>query len=356
MSAGADVAPLVSVCIPVYNGESFVGQAIRSVLSQTFGQFELLIVDNCSTDRTAEVIATFRDSRILYVRNEENIGSIANFNRCIELARGEFFLLLPHDDLLEPPCLAAFSGVFKRHAAVGIVYSAFHTIDRTGRRLASRANHPDDKLLSCEETVRDVVDHFHPIQLAMSRTAILQSLGGFDIRLACFSDIHLWMRTTFLGWSACYLREPLFCNRIHEDQGQNFTKQNTSENMKKLSEHFGRPLDRQFFADNHYNQSLFTFVRFFLAEMQAHGYGSARLRRALVKKLLKSSVRNLLLSVKNGNGFMCRRESALLWSLPNLVGFWGVCRCCIEVAAEALVSGGGRALGRRRHVVETAAT
>jgi glycosyltransferase involved in cell wall biosynthesis len=98
--------PTVSVGIPVYNGEDFVGQAIESLLNQTFTDFELLIQDNASTDATADICRSFadRDRRIRYVRNSANVGAINNFNLVFERARGRYFKWAAHDDL----CAASF--------------------------------------------------------------------------------------------------------------------------------------------------------------------------------------------------------------------------------------------------------
>ncbi|MDA1095655.1 MAG: glycosyltransferase [Chloroflexi bacterium] len=345
--------PLVSVCIPVYNGEAFIDECIGSVLEQTLDRFELLIVDNCSTDGTAEIIAGLGDSRIRYVRNEVNIGSIANFNRCIELATGELFLLLPHDDVLHPGCLATFATVFADHTDVGLAYSAFHTIDGPGDRLGSVANHLEDKLLSGADAIRDVVDHFHPIQLPMARTSILRSLGGFDGAFAGFSDIHLWMRIVFEGWCAYYVCESLSSHRVHDDQGQHFFKQNTAENMRKLSEHYGRTLDLEFFSDNNYNQAFFNFIRCFVFEIRTHGYDPEQPKRVLSKNLVRSQIRNLLLSVINANGFMCRREVTLLLSLARWGGYGSVCRWYVEVALEEMGRRVSRLVGFRRDMLRS---
>ena len=94
---------LISVCIPVFNGEEYILDCINSVLEQNFTNYELLIVDNCSTDGTSNIVNNINDERIRYIKNEENIGSIRNFNKCIKEAQGEYFLLLPHDDLYSGP-------------------------------------------------------------------------------------------------------------------------------------------------------------------------------------------------------------------------------------------------------------
>src|SRR5437667_3511518 len=87
--------PAVSVCIPAYRGAAHIGEAIESVLAQSFADFELVVVDDASRDDTAAVVARYRDPRIRFLRNERNAGVQANWNRCLELARGRYFKPLP---------------------------------------------------------------------------------------------------------------------------------------------------------------------------------------------------------------------------------------------------------------------
>lgn len=105
--------PLISVGMPVYNGERYVDAAIASVLAQTFADFELVICDNASTDGTETICRDHaaRDSRIRYYRNESNIGAARNFCRVFDLSTGRYFRWLSADDYLAPAalqmCLAA---------------------------------------------------------------------------------------------------------------------------------------------------------------------------------------------------------------------------------------------------------
>lgn len=99
--------PRVSVGLPVYNGEDFIAAAIDALLEQTFTDFELIISDNCSTDRTAEICQRYAqaDSRIRFYRAVENQGASWNFARVFNLARGEYFRWAAHDDLVAPTYL-----------------------------------------------------------------------------------------------------------------------------------------------------------------------------------------------------------------------------------------------------------
>lgn len=101
------MTPIVSVCIPTYNGSQFLKECIESILAQTFSNFELLIIDDRSSDNTidlAEEYAT-RDSRIKVTINTQNLGLVGNWNRCLEIARGEWIKFVFQDDLLAPECL-----------------------------------------------------------------------------------------------------------------------------------------------------------------------------------------------------------------------------------------------------------
>ena len=115
--------PRVSFGIPVRNAQEFLPQALESILAQDFGDFEIVVCDNASTDGTGEVGREFakRDSRIRYVRNEEDIGQIENFNRVFRLSRGKYFRWMGADDWLEPSytskCVAALES---NPAAIGI--------------------------------------------------------------------------------------------------------------------------------------------------------------------------------------------------------------------------------------------
>src|SRR5947199_10486063 len=99
--------PRVSIGIPVYNAENFLREAIESIRQQTFTDFEIVISDNCSTDRTPQICEEYaaKDRRIRYVRNATNLGAGFNHRRVAELARGEFFKWQSRDDLCHPTFL-----------------------------------------------------------------------------------------------------------------------------------------------------------------------------------------------------------------------------------------------------------
>jgi glycosyltransferase involved in cell wall biosynthesis len=131
--------PRVSVGLAVYNGETFVAQTIESILSQTFQDFELIISDNASTDRTEEICRAYaaRDPRIRYYRGGVNRGAAWNHNRVFELAGGEYFKWNSADDLCAPEFLARCVAALDREPAAVMAVSEVVEIDELGRQLQS---------------------------------------------------------------------------------------------------------------------------------------------------------------------------------------------------------------------------
>jgi hypothetical protein len=127
-------APAVTIGIPVYNGERYLEEAIRSVLAQTREDLELVISDNASTDRTGEICADYaaRDSRVRYFRNPANLGAAPNYNIVFEHARGRFFKWLAHDDCLTPTYVAKTTGVLEARPDVILCNSVVAYIDGAG--------------------------------------------------------------------------------------------------------------------------------------------------------------------------------------------------------------------------------
>jgi glycosyltransferase involved in cell wall biosynthesis len=128
-------APLVSVGLFVYNGERFIEQSLRSILNQTFTDFELIISDNASTDRTGEIAQTYaeRDKRIRYYRSEKNMGAGWNARRVCELATGKYFKWAAVDDLLEPDLLLRCVEILECDLGCVVAYARTKEVDENGK-------------------------------------------------------------------------------------------------------------------------------------------------------------------------------------------------------------------------------
>ena len=215
-----DSIPVVSVCIPTYRGADHIGATIESVLAQTFGDFELVVVDDNSPDRTAEIIGGYRDSRLRYLQNPVNLGPEGNWNRCLDEARGRYFKLLPQDDLLAPDCLARQVAVFEEDTAnrIALVFGARAVVDADGKSLLRRAPFgkqaktvcAHDLIRACFRKGRNIIGEPGNVLL---RRNFAHSVGGFDGTYGYVIDLDYWFRTLQCG-DGYYLPDVLSSFRI----------------------------------------------------------------------------------------------------------------------------------------------
>lgn len=196
----------VSVCIPTWRGAAFIGATIESVLAQTHGDFELLIVDDNSPDDTHAVVARYTDPRIRYVRNDSNRGAEGNWNRCIELARGRYFKLLPHDDLLAPDCLQSQVAVLKDDVrrSVALVFGMRRIVDARGRHIIDRKPlRTPPGVIDGERLVRRCVraggNLIGEPGNGLARSDDVHALGRFDGRYPYVIDLDFWFRLLMRG-------------------------------------------------------------------------------------------------------------------------------------------------------------
>ena len=141
---GTRAAPRVSVGLPVYNGERYLPEALDSLLTQTYADFELIICDNASTDHTGEIAQSYaaKDKRVRYARNERNLGAGRNFRRAFELSSGVYFRWAAADDLSAPQSLARCVDVLDQQPTVVLAYPKTRLIDEQGRVISDH----DDRL------------------------------------------------------------------------------------------------------------------------------------------------------------------------------------------------------------------
>lgn len=192
------VAPRVSVCVPVYNGEAFIADTLRSILTQTYGEFELLVTDNRSTDGTVAIVRSFADPRVRLVINETNLGAVGNFNRALAEARGGRVKIVCADDLLGPTCLAEQMAALDAEPGAVLVCSARRIVDHRGRawmvrRFPGRTGRVEGRE-AITRAIRTGTNAFgEPVAVLLDRDAAIRA-GGFDAGWKYCVDIDFWCR------------------------------------------------------------------------------------------------------------------------------------------------------------------
>ena len=207
--------PRVSIGLPVFNGDRYVREAIESILNQSFGDWELIISDNASTDKTeflCREMAT-HDARIRYFKNEFNVGAAKNYNRVFELSRGEYFKWAAHDDVCAPDFIENCVAVLDASADVVLCFSTIVDIDASGKRLHEWDSIPTADLPTPHERFRNLIlpGRCHAIFGLMRadtlrRTPLIGSYADCDRVLLSELGLHGRIRT---------IREPLFFRRRH---------------------------------------------------------------------------------------------------------------------------------------------
>ena len=206
--------PLVSVIMPTYNHVQYIGEAIDSVLNQTYRNFELIIIDNYSKDNTEKIVASYKDDRIKYLKFRNNGIIAASRNYGIRHSRGEYIAFLDSDDLWLPKKLEKQVTLFQISNETAMVYTRFKTIEediisnkifpRNGKYKSGNIFN----LLYCRS--------FIACSSVMVKRSVLDQVGLFDTdpNLIAIEDIDLWLRIALKHVIKCTDSSPLFLYRI----------------------------------------------------------------------------------------------------------------------------------------------
>jgi glycosyltransferase involved in cell wall biosynthesis len=136
--------PLVTIAIPTYNrADSYLPQSLASALAQTYSHLEIIVSDNCSTDDTKTYISSIVDPRLRYFRHDVNIGATPNFNFCLEQARGDYFLLLHDDDLIDADFLASCMVAAANTVEAAMIRTGARVVDGAGNVIRETVNNSD---------------------------------------------------------------------------------------------------------------------------------------------------------------------------------------------------------------------
>ena len=200
--------PAVSVLMSVHNGAPWVADAVRSVLTQTAGDLELIVIDDGSTDATPEILARVGDAR-LRVERQARLGLTRSLNRALGLARGALVARLDADDLAVPERFARQRAFLDAHPDVGLLGTGAREVDAAGREVAVVVPPADDAAIRRTLIRRNPFVHS---SVMLRREAVLR-VGGYDETLPVAQDYDLWMRLSRVTRLA-NLPEPLVVRRL----------------------------------------------------------------------------------------------------------------------------------------------
>ncbi len=249
-------APLISVLIPNYNYAKYVGAAVESALAQTYPNVEVVVSDNCSTDGAWELLnERFGEHpRVRLNRNATNIGMARNFDRLLELARGEFVLCLSSDDFLLPPHLERLAEGFRRDPALDVVWCNAYFAREDGTVYATRAL-PGEFPVSYSDARDELVENFttvcpvcFPCALFKRATLLEPGMCGDPVNGQDARDWEVIIRLALAGKRFAYIAQPSMAIRLHGDQFSGDLYHRTGRNVIDFASYVERYMDHPGFV------------------------------------------------------------------------------------------------------------
>lgn len=234
--------PRLGIGLPVYNGEEFLERAIETLLGQTYTDFELVICDNASTDRTGEICRRYasQDTRVRYHRSEKNVGAMGNFRRAFELSSGELFKWAAHDDEHEPEFLERCVAALDADPTVVLVYTRFRAIDAHEATLTVRSAGIDTSSPQVSTRFRELVRRDYPCVACYG--VVRRDVLGRTRLLASYADSdRVLLAEIGLEGRILELPEPLFVRREHPNRSVFQYRSRQTRNAWFVPAKAGRP-------------------------------------------------------------------------------------------------------------------
>ncbi|NUN67317.1 glycosyltransferase (plasmid) [Pseudanabaena biceps] len=193
--------PLVSICMPAYNAGNTIGEALGSVLSQTYQNIEVVVIDDGSSDRTSDIVQSFKDSRVRYFCNPQNLGGFQTMNKAIDLAKGDLVAVYHSDDIYEPNIVEKEVAYLQSNPKSGAVFCLDHFIDEEGH-VYGGATMPREfrgkEFLNYEEVFPFLMRYKNILFCCptfMARKSVLNTVGLFNAeKYDIAADLELWLR------------------------------------------------------------------------------------------------------------------------------------------------------------------
>lgn len=215
--------PGISIILPVYNGERYLQQAIDSVLSQSYQDYELILWNDDSTDGSSEILAQCKDERVRSFSNDRNIGLFGTLNLAIAEARGDLLRLFSQDDVLKPNCLEAEGRFHAQHPEVAMAHSLYDVINESGAVIIP-SRRPEQPPVFSPEFAAQMMFYYGCLPGNISNVSLKRSVfdrvGPFREDLVIAGDFEMWVRIAgehMLG----YIDKSLLFVRAHREQLSN---------------------------------------------------------------------------------------------------------------------------------------
>lgn len=217
------MSKMVSIVLPTYNGENFLRKSIESCLNQTYKNIELIVINDCSTDRTEEIILSFNDSRIIYHKNKSNQKLPRSLNIGFDIAKGDYLTWTSDDNYYQENAIEKLVHQLEKNN-IDLAYASYWTIDEdnkiTGERLVG-------------ETKDILLDNIIKACF-LYKKEVLEKIGGYNPDLFLVEDYDYWIRIVLNDFKIRKINEKLYFYRFHEGSLTETRRKQISEALYQL--------------------------------------------------------------------------------------------------------------------------
>ena len=233
---GHELFPKVSIVLPAYNGAKYIRESINSCLNQTYKNIELIIVDDDSTDGTQEIIKSYFDKRIKYIRNETNLGLANSLNRGFSYAKGDYLTWTSYDNLYLRNAIEMMAEELEKYKNVDFIYANFYRIDEKGNIIAKT------KVKSIKELDTDncVGGCF------LYKKKIYEELGGYDSSFYLAEDYEYWLRVR-KKFRMKRLNKYLYYHRSHQECLRKKYPEEVEKAVKKVRDKYISAVSKKYY-------------------------------------------------------------------------------------------------------------
>lgn len=254
--------PLVSICIPTYNSVKYIEETLKSIISQTYENIEIIIGDNASTDNTEKVVNEIignSNRKIQYYKNKENLGYSGNCNKMISVAKGEYVAIYHSDDIYEPNIIERQVELLENNKTLAGCFTKFSMIDSYGNEKNSR-NYKITKSVSSAITQYNYSDFIYMLlkhfcnpffcPSSMIRKRNYLEIGGYDEQVTITEDQDMWLRLLNQN-DLAIINEKMVRYRIHSEQGSAIYSDTSRKDISPMVSHLSRHLQKKFGKDEY---------------------------------------------------------------------------------------------------------
>lgn len=290
--------PLVSVVMAAYNAENYIGAAVDSVLKQSYSNLELIVINDGSTDNTAQELEKYLSDARVSLTTQENSGQTKSKNRGIEKAAGTYVGFCDADDMWHPEKLEKQVEKIQSDSSVGVVYSDTFLIDEEGKPIDSTDSVP---CYNGNVLQHLLYDNFIPFGTVLVRNSCLQEVGGFNERYRMGIDWDLWLRIS-TKWSVSCVPEKLYYYRRWGGQmSRNYDgryegaleifKKFRNDNTALVSKSVYERAESDIYANYAYHVSLYEGYNFKLVYLSAKAIYKGALRKSTYSRIARAWLR-----------------------------------------------------------------